>query len=80
MLDFSFQALWVSPLFLRCLDFSYKCLDIISEHSVRRNILQVLSPCSQESEVDLGENCLVIETEIAIKRGMAKLCKIRVHE
>lgn len=30
--------------------------------------------------MDLVENCLVIETEIAIKREMAKLCKIRGHE
>lgn len=48
--------------------------------SCQRNILQVLSPCSQESEVDLVKNCLAMETEIAIKRRMAKLCKIRVHE
>jgi hypothetical protein len=35
--------------------------------SSQRNILQVLSPCSQESEVDPGKNCLVMETEIAIE-------------
>lgn len=60
--------------------FPCDCLDISSEHRLQRNILQVLSPCSQESKVDLAENCLVIETETAIKGGMAKLCKISGHE
>lgn len=51
-----------------------------AQNIISEGMMHVLSPCSQESKVDIVENCLVIETEIAIRRGMAKLCKLRPHE
>lgn len=84
MFDFffflSFWALWVCPAVCELLRLQLQMFGHQLRTSCQRNILQVLSPCSQGSEVDLGKNCLAMETEIAIKRGMAKLCKIRVHE